>query len=244
MAAADTPGEEGGVGGQFMPEEEPQAAVIADVATDPDPEGDGVANPVVLEVAVGRINELHAVVPVVEEDGSITLQVAKGGVFSYCEFRWPADDRLTDEQWRQMLDEGEAPPRPSWIESFFTEQSEYSALQEAAWRFQKSVVSAFWYLDPRQLSCGEDLRRQLAAEIEALQAEGRYQGRKLTGVDFRSFDRQSENLAVVTVRETWRGSLYSSTGDWPGFDDPLIAERGPPWTSPTCWSEGSRTAGR
>jgi hypothetical protein len=41
MASADTP--EGGPGGYM--DEEPQAAVIADVATDPDPEGDGIPNP-------------------------------------------------------------------------------------------------------------------------------------------------------------------------------------------------------
>ena len=89
MAAADTPsGEPGAI--SYM-EEDPQAAVIADVATDPDPDNDGAPNPVVLEVGVGRVSAIHVVVPLIEADGSLRLQVAKGGIFSYYEFQWPAD---------------------------------------------------------------------------------------------------------------------------------------------------------
>jgi hypothetical protein len=61
-AAADSDGEDPFA--QLFMEEQPQAAVVADVATDPDPDNDGVPNPAVLEVGVGRINEIHAVVPV------------------------------------------------------------------------------------------------------------------------------------------------------------------------------------
>lgn len=210
-----------------MPEEQPQAAVIADVATDPDPDGDGAPNPVVLEMGVGRINHVHAVVPIVEDDGSITLQVAKGGVFSYYEFDWPAEDRLTDEQWREMLDEGEAPPRPAWTASFYTEDGEYAALRRGVTRFHRSLVNGFWYLEPAQLVAGEELAQALRSEVEGLQAEQQYQGRKLIGVDFRSFDRQSDSLAVVTVRETWLDRLYAFEGDWPSYGEDPIAERGP-----------------
>jgi hypothetical protein len=220
MAAADTPDEGRGIGGQAMPEEEPQAAVIADVATDPWPQE-------VLELGVGRIDELHAVVPLIEDDGSITLQVAKGGVFSYYEFRWPMGDRLTDERWREMLAEGDAPPRPGWIDSFYTAEGEHSALRRGVSSYLKSVVSAFWFLQPGQVSAGEGLQKQLASEIEALRAEKRYQGRTLTGVGFRSFDRQSEDLAVVTVRVTWDDALYQFEGDWPSYGEEPIAERGP-----------------
>jgi hypothetical protein len=220
MAASDTPDEGPGIGGHVMPEEQPQAAVIADVATDPWPQ-------LVLELGVGRIDELHAVVPLIEEDGSITLQVAKGGVFSYYEFTWPMDDRLTDEKWREMLAQGDAPPRPDWISSFYAREGEHSALRQGVSAFLKSVVSAFWYLEPDQVSAGEELRRQLASEVEALQAEKRYQGRKLMGLDFRSFDRQSEDLAVVTARETWQDALYQFEGEWPGYGEEPIAQRGP-----------------
>jgi hypothetical protein len=225
MAAADTPA--GEPGGQAYMEEEPQAAVIADVATDPDPEGDGIPNPVVLEEAVGRVNEIHVVVPVVEEDGTIYLQVAKGGVFSYYEFPWPAEDRLTDEKWRQMLDEGQAPPPPEWISSFFTTEGEYSELTEAIYRFQKSLSGAVWLLEASYLSARGAALEQLSAEIEALRAEKRYEGRQLMSSDFRSFDRQAEDRAVVTVRETWQDRLYEF-GQYPGQEggEPL-AQRGP-----------------
>lgn len=108
MAAADV---EGPPGDWTFSEQEPEAAVIADVATDP-------VDMIVLEEAVGRVDEIYVVVPVVEQDGTTWLQVAKGGVFSYYEFPWPAGDRLTDEKWRAMLNAGQAPPRPEWSRSF------------------------------------------------------------------------------------------------------------------------------
>jgi hypothetical protein len=224
MAAADTDAED-----PFAPrymDEEPQAAVIADVATDPDPDSDGAPNPVVLEVAVGRINEIHVVVPVVEEDGTIILQVAKGGVFAYYEFTWPANDRLTDEKWRQMLDEGEAPSLPEWTSSFLTSEGEYSELGAAVFSFQRSLTGAFWNAEPGYL-WGDAVVAQFGPEIKALRAEKRYEGRQLVSSHFRSFDLQSENLAVVTVRETWEGWLYEYENDWPTYDEQSIAHRGP-----------------
>lgn len=104
LAAADQEGE-----GQPFFEEQEQAALVADVATDP--------NGRVLEEAIGRIFEIYAVVP----DGAGGLHIAKGGVFSYYEFPWPMEDRLTDEKWRDMLAAGQAPDRPEWTASFISE---------------------------------------------------------------------------------------------------------------------------
>ncbi len=219
MAAADTEGE---VGGRAFMEEEPQAAVVADVATDPWPVG------VVLEEAVGRVNVIYAVVPVVEDDGSVYLQVAKGGVFSYYEFPWPMDDRLTDEKWRQMLDEGQAPPLPEWTGSFLVEEGETSDLTTAVFAFEDGLTSAYWTLDPQGIrAAGPEVLEQLRSELEALRAEKHFVGHQLVSTGFRSFDRQSEDVAVVTVRETWQDELYQ-IGDFPG--DPAgaaLAQRGP-----------------
>ncbi len=215
MASADTGSESGDV--VYM-EEDPQAAIIADVATDPDPDADGAPNPVVLEVGIGRVSEIHVVVPLVEEDGSLRLQVAKGGIFSYYEFPWPADDRLTDEKWQGLLDDGAAPAQPDWIDSFYTPEGEYSDLQEALYAFQRGWVNAIFYLDTQYVASEyNNLARGaaldfIAAEIAALQAEKHFEGRQWVGTDYRSFDMQSADLAVVTVRETWQDTLYAYSG--------------------------------
>jgi len=126
-----------------------------------------------------------------------------------------------------MLDAGEEPSLPAWTGSFYTEDGEHAALRKAVSRFQESLVAACWYLAPAQLEAGEDLRAELTAQVEALQMEGRYEARKLMDVDFRSFDRQSENLAVVTVRETWQDTLHAFEGEMPSYEEPVTAERGP-----------------
>ncbi len=102
MAAADT--EPGDYSNVFSDDE--QAAIVADVATDP--------NGFVLEEATGRIFEIYVVVP----DGRGGLQLARGGIYSYYEFPWPMNDRLTNEAWRAMLESGEHPPQPAWTGSF------------------------------------------------------------------------------------------------------------------------------
>lgn len=86
------------------------AALVADVATDP--------NGSVLEEATGKINSIFVIVPV---EGQ--LKIAKGGVFSYYEFPWPMNDRLTDSKWRGMLDENKnVPSLPDWTKSYLGEQ--------------------------------------------------------------------------------------------------------------------------
>ena len=81
------------------------AAIVADVATDP--------NGQVLEEGTGKISEIYVVVTV---DGK--LRIAKGGVYSYYEFAWPMSDRLTDKKWRELLNSSQAPTLPSWTDAF------------------------------------------------------------------------------------------------------------------------------
>jgi hypothetical protein len=218
MAAADTDNADP-FAPRFM-DEEPQAAVIADVATDPG-SADG---PVVLEEGVGRIAEIHVVTPVVQDDGSLVLQVAKGGVFSYYEFPWPANDRLTDEKWREMLDSGQSPALPDWTNSFRVEQGEYADLQLGVHNFHKDITNTFWgvaYAIP-------DYNGPMGSfqnEIETLRANKQYEGRQLLGSQFTSFDLQSETSAVVTTRETWEDKRYN--GEYPDAGVPVVAHRGP-----------------
>ncbi|MHB8075559.1 DUF3160 domain-containing protein [Desulfosporosinus fructosivorans] len=81
------------------------AALIADVATDP--------NGQVLEEGTGFVSDIYAVVPV---DGK--LRLAKGAVYSYYEFPWPASDRLTDQKWKEMLESGQKIDQPSWMQTY------------------------------------------------------------------------------------------------------------------------------
>jgi hypothetical protein len=226
MASGDTPDDDPAA--QPFMDEEPQAAVIADVATAPDYNRDGVPDPTVLEEGVGRIDEIYVVVPAVADDGSIFLQAAKGGVFSYYEFPWPAEDRLTDEKWRQMLDEGQSPERPTWIDSFFTSETEFADVQRAIYSFQKSIPFAYWGDRMNSVDFwSPEVAAVFQADLEALAAASQYAGRQWLSANYRSFDLQSPDLAVVTVRETWDDTLYEQVGEYPDFDDPVLGHRGP-----------------
>jgi len=87
-----------------MSESDQDMAVVADVHS-----GYGLA----LEEAVGRANEILVIVPI---DGKLTL--TRGACLSYYEFKEPATNRLTDQQWRERLSAGQAPPPPKWTSSF------------------------------------------------------------------------------------------------------------------------------
>lgn len=101
---------DGGFSGRDCP-----AAVVVDIATDPNGE--------VLEAATGNPSCIYVVVKV---DGK--LKIARGSVYSFYQFAWPMSDRLTDEQWRQMIgaqvgedgfyERDESLRQPEWTESY------------------------------------------------------------------------------------------------------------------------------
>jgi hypothetical protein len=101
---------------EYVSDTDDDMAVIADVHTDPNAREvleEAVGNPMVILVAV------HI-------DGQVVL--TRGAVFSYYEFTWPMDDRLTDESWQDMIAQGEELPLPAWTESFVAEwEFEFSA---------------------------------------------------------------------------------------------------------------------
>jgi hypothetical protein len=87
-----------------------ETTIIADVHTD--------ANTgLVLEEAVGYVNLI--IVAYKTSDGKVIM--GAGPVFSYYEFKQPMSDRLTDEAWKQLLEEGQQPSRPLWTQSFIAE---------------------------------------------------------------------------------------------------------------------------
>lgn len=83
------------------------AAVISDVMRNAES---------VLQLGTGHIDEILVLVP--DDEGN--YQVALGAVYSYYEF-WNDDQRLTDEEWRTLLDSGSAPARPSWQQVFLAD---------------------------------------------------------------------------------------------------------------------------
>lgn len=78
--------------------------MVADVHTDQNTKQ-------VLEEGVGYVNLILVAYKV--RDGRIII--GAGPVFSYYEFKQPMDDRLTDEEWRDMLYNGDAPEQAEWL---------------------------------------------------------------------------------------------------------------------------------
>ena len=66
----------------------------------------------VLEVGVGNVDRIYVVIPL---EGK--WQIAQGGVFSYYEFIQPRSQRLTDDEWRDKLADGDV-ELPVWATEF------------------------------------------------------------------------------------------------------------------------------
>jgi hypothetical protein len=81
---------------------------VADVHTDPNTRQ-------VLEVGVGRIDTLFVAI-----DNEADLTMYAGPTLSYHEFLQPAEKRLTDPEWREMIINGEAPAAPPWTDAFMS----------------------------------------------------------------------------------------------------------------------------
>jgi len=82
-------------------------AVVADVYTN----NADLKRAGILHVAVGNGSEIYVVV---EIEGYLFL--TKGAVFAYHEFVKPLGTRLTDEEWQKMLEEGNEPSPPEWMD--------------------------------------------------------------------------------------------------------------------------------
>ncbi|MCD6170524.1 MAG: DUF3160 domain-containing protein [Candidatus Latescibacteria bacterium] len=91
---------------QIESDTDDQMAVVADVHTDPN-------TGQCLEEGVGYPLNLYVITKVEGE-----LVVTQGAILSYFEFKQPMSERLTDEQWQQMLQGGAAPDAPQWTVSF------------------------------------------------------------------------------------------------------------------------------
>ena len=66
------------------------AALVVDIATDP--------NGTVLQAATGDPSDIYVVVNVAGK-----IKIARGSVYSFYQFSWPMEERLTDAKWRQLM---------------------------------------------------------------------------------------------------------------------------------------------
>ena len=223
------------------PELDP-AAIIADVATDPNT-GE------VLEVGIGNVHEIYVVAPVPQADGSLALTLARGGIFSYYEF--PSRERLTDEVWRQRLKakvkDGETPDQPAFIDGFSVSQPASPDIQAVIYRFQRDWANWLYYtvgytseegcevLPGFRAPIHAKILERVKDAIAALQAQNHYEGRQWISSDYLSVEPSADSPAnlIVTVRETWADYLVTYPGSDPfawfvdGQPEPVSARRGP-----------------
>lgn len=87
-----------------------ETTLIADVHTDTN-------TAQVLQEAVGYVKLI--LVAYKSPDGHVIL--GAGPVFSYYEFTQPMSDRLTDEEWKELLGKEHQPNPPTWTTSFIAE---------------------------------------------------------------------------------------------------------------------------
>ena len=103
-------------GAEYPTSDDYPAAIVVDVATDP--------NGSVLEMATGDPAVIYVIVQV---DGK--LRIAEGAVYSFYQFEQPISDRLTDTDWRKLMGiqiedynnivpYGQAHDHPDWANSY------------------------------------------------------------------------------------------------------------------------------
>jgi len=92
--------------GGFAADPDSKASVVVDIFSNPSD---------ALEIATGGFDAIYVLVP----NDAGRFQVAVGAVYAFYEFWVPRGERLTDEEWRDMLSNGETPDRPEWLAALY-----------------------------------------------------------------------------------------------------------------------------
>ncbi|MHA1302879.1 MAG: DUF3160 domain-containing protein [Candidatus Heimdallarchaeaceae archaeon] len=100
----------------WVSEADDRMAIVADVHTDTN-------SGKVLEVATGDPYTIYVIVQ--NQNGKLRLTI--GGTYSYFEFKQPITERLSDEEWHEMLDNN-PPELPFWIQNILPISSENSVM--------------------------------------------------------------------------------------------------------------------
>ena len=72
----------------------------------------------ILHEATGTANTIYVLVDIAGQ-----TYLTRGATYSYYEFVRPLGERLTDEEWQKILQDGKAPDVPSWIRPYLLEQA-------------------------------------------------------------------------------------------------------------------------
>ncbi len=200
-----------------------EAAIVADIATDP--------AGAVLQVGTGRIFEIYVVAPV---EGQLVL--TKGGVYAHYEFVQPLGERLTDAAWRERLSAGNVPPLAEWTSSFIVEQRVEQPLAETITEFNNKLANALWFTDigyVERFLAGQELA-DTRAYIDQLKAEKQFVSARRLSLAFLAFDFQDEQSATVTTRERWTDERYR--GSPYDVDEPVLIGTRPPYETTVTYT--------
>lgn len=78
----------------------------------------------ILYEATGNANALYVLVNIAGE-----VYLSRGATLSYYEFVRPLGERLSDEQWQEMLENGTAPDIPVWVRPYFLKSEDGSKVE-------------------------------------------------------------------------------------------------------------------
>ena len=107
LLTGEEPSDDTSLGGSaFAGDPDSKAPLVVDIMSNPSD---------ALEIATGGFETIYVLVP--NDEGQ--FQVAIGATYAFYEFWVPRGERLTDEEWRAMLTEGQAPERPAWLASLY-----------------------------------------------------------------------------------------------------------------------------
>lgn len=120
-----------------------EMAVVADIFT---------TNETCLEVGVGRADDIYVIV---EIDGYNYL--TRGSVFSFYEFEQPVSNRLTDSEWRTMLNENKEPKREGWYLNYLIDVSSRYLLNNL--KYNPSSFKEYTYEEIEKLNEEEEKAR-------------------------------------------------------------------------------------
>lgn len=178
--------------------------IVADVHTD-------LNSNVCLEEGVGFPMRILVVVP---HRGKLYLTV--GAVFSYYEFTQPISERLSDEEWREMLKGENAPALPFWIEDI--KDSEESINSNPLF---VSLTKLYNDIEISYEIEGNNLILWVEIPLESLNIESYLNDEKLNLIDLYSANKGTK--AIFEIPEIENGEIVIWIKGYDGFYERILS---------------------